>query len=95
MPKGYNSHKFLPIKDGLGICRQCAYFDPSEFPLTIHVGDKKYFDAICLQSKLPCYLTRSSLLSCFKFEKLKQPRKEFIVIRLIKSFINNDWSHLK
>jgi len=87
--------KLLQIKDGLGICRQCTYFDSSEFPNTVNIGDEEYFDAICLQSKLPCYIIRDSLLSCFQFEMPKPPKKKLFIIRLVRSFINNDWSHLK
>lgn len=98
MPKGANWKKVsskIYIRDGLGICRSCSHFDQSLFPDTVQVGSLEYFDAICNKEVLPCHLIRDTLLTCKSFKLPSTPKKTPLIVRIYRSIINNDWSHLK
>lgn len=83
------------VNSRLGICSACVHFDE---PLT-KGKEEVWFIAFCKKTKLQCYVTRTSLVSC-KFFK-QRPGKSAVEtmkalgIALVKSVKKNKWDQLK
>lgn len=80
--------KINQIADGLGLCRQCKFlsYNGQQF---INIGDYEWYLAYCNRAKLPCYITRSSLVQC-RYFKTKTKKGNFLT--KLFQYLTNGWS---
>ena len=87
--------------DGLGICRECKYFNNKNFSEHIEIGSAEYHHALCLRSSdvyRLCKHVRASLNKCPHFKSCTKSSFQTLIDlskAIFESIKSNSWEPLK